>query len=315
MKKEVYCGQDAILVIGSDRLAFSVTTCLLQGGYNVVLCTDDIANAEASIKIHFSDLNHFPNSLFKWEDLTIVDRLPAEGRFCFAIIISSENLEEKRRKIEQVALVFKGVEKLIAINTESISLNDLQKDMAAPERIIGLNWVEPAHNTQFLEIIRSENTDETLLNGFISLVKKYLQKDPYIVFNNGIRSRLMTAMVREANYLIENGYASVEDIDRACRNDAGYYLPFAGNFRYMDLMGTNAYGLVMNDLNSELSKDTEVPEFFKNIINEGNLGMETNKGFYNYEEGDRERWEKMFRKFSYQIQDIINRYPFNYNGK
>ena len=118
-------------------------------------------------------------------------------------------------------------------------------------------------------------------------------------------------MAREAFFLVENGYASIEDIDRACRNDPGYYLPFAGNCRYIDLMGTYAYGIVMKGLNPELSKDIEIGKFMKNIISEEDFGMENGKGFYEYEKGDSERWHEIFRKFSTQIHEIIKKYPFD----
>jgi len=119
-------------------------------------------------------------------------------------------------------------------------------------------------------------------------------------------------MVREAFYLVQNRYASIEDIDRACRNDAGYYLPFAGNFRYMDLMGTYAYGLVMKDLNKELSTESIIPEFFKKIMEEGGKGMENKNGFYQYNEEEVKKWNKLFNSFSYKIKRIIEKYPFNY---
>lgn len=119
-------------------------------------------------------------------------------------------------------------------------------------------------------------------------------------------------MIREAFYLVENGYVSVEGIDRGCRNDAGYYMPFAGNFRYMDLMGTFIYGLVMQDLNPELSKSRHIPHFFQELIQKGNLGMDSGKGFYDYQDGEPENWDALLQQFSYQISDLISKYPFNY---
>ena len=118
----------------------------------------------------------------------------------------------------------------------------------------------------------------------------------------------MYAMMREGIHLVENGYATIEDIDRACRNDAGYYLPFAGNFRYMDLMGAYMYGVVMQDLNPELSKNKHIPEFCRKLFQSGAEGMRDGKGFYEYEEGEAEEWEKKFRKFSYEIKDVISKY-------
>ena len=52
-----------------------------------------------------------------------------------------------------------------------------------------------------------------------------------------ITNRIMYAMIREAFYLVENGYATVEDVDRSLRNDLGYWITFAGPFRFMDITG------------------------------------------------------------------------------
>jgi 3-hydroxybutyryl-CoA dehydrogenase len=204
----------------------------------------------------------------------------------------------------------------IAINTESLPLSDIQQDAKNPQRIIGANWVEPAHTTYFLEIISNQANPEALVKKFSAMAQQYWNKDPYVLKTGySIRSRMMSALIREAFYLVENGFVSFEDVDRACRNDAGYYLPFAGNFRYMDLMGTFIYGLVMKDMNPDLSKDRHIPAFFNEIIDSGGRGMENNKGFYEYKNGDVEKWKERSRVFSYQIHEIIDKYPFKYLEK
>ncbi|HZG23412.1 MAG TPA: 3-hydroxyacyl-CoA dehydrogenase family protein, partial [Chitinophagaceae bacterium] len=111
---------------------------------------------------------------------------------------------------------------------------------------------------------------------------------------------------------LENGYVTKEDIDRSLRNDGGYYLPFAGNFRYMDLMGTYIYGIVMKDLNPELSKDSFIPAFCQHLIDKGLTGMSGGAGFYEYGPGEAEEWERVVREFSYRIEEIISKYPFNH---
>ncbi|MBC7921080.1 MAG: 3-hydroxyacyl-CoA dehydrogenase, partial [Ferruginibacter sp.] len=165
----------------------------------------------------------------------------------------------------------------------------------------------------FLEIITTDQNRADLVDAFHATARSDWQKDPYVMRNGGgIRTRMLCAMIREAFYLVENEYVSVESIDRGCRNDAGYYMPFAGNFRYMDLMGTYIYGLVMQDLNPELSKNQHVPSFFQEIIRQGGSGMASGKGFYAYRDGEAEDWEAVFERFSYQISQLISKYPFNY---
>lgn len=304
--------KEPILVVGNDKLAFSITVCLVQAGHPVTLYTEKEEEALTCLTTHFTDMGQWPSDLLTQSGFTILDHLDHAVDCGLAIAVTNENLSEKRLVVRQLEKVLSR-EAVIAINTESIPLSAIQQDTFHPERILGTNWVEPAHTTYFLEIISNQTTPKSLVEHFSSVARQFWQKDPYVLYKDcGIRARLMGAMIREAFYLLENGYVSVEDIDRACRNDAGYYLPFAGNCRYMDLMGTYIYGVVMQDLNPELSKDRHIPAFFQEIMQQGRRGMENNKGFYTYQDGEVERWDEVFRKFSYQIQEIIAKYPFHY---
>lgn len=80
----------------------------------------------------------------------------------------------------------------------------------------------------------------------------------------------------------------------------------------MDLMGTYAYGMVMKDLNPDLSREKALPAFFARILSEGGLGIQNGSGLYTYTPKEANRWQKTFREFSYRIEEIIDKYPFNY---
>lgn len=312
---DIKYNKSPILIIGNGRLAYSVSVCLLQAEHPITLVTKNKEHAVNCINDHFLELSKITSIVPKWNLLEITSSLDCKPDFRIGIAITSENLIEKKTAIKQLEKKL-CADSIIGINTESIPLSILQEACNYPERIIGVNWVEPAHTTYFLELISNVKTNKKLADNLFGLAKTHWNKDPYLISNDSsIRAKILGVMAREAFYLVQNGYASIEDIDRACRNDAGYYLPFSGNFRYMDLMGTYAYGLVMKDLNRELSKESNVPVFLEEIIEQGGLGMENNKGFYKYEDGDVKRWNEMFVKFSYQIQYIINKYPFNYRKK
>jgi len=303
--------KETTLLVGTGGLTSSLAVCLLNAGHTVILWTNDVTESENSIMAHLSEMNLENDVVEKGrlkisgEDLTGVENCR------MAIVITKEELAMKRDVIRQLEDKLLP-EVIIGITSETIGLDVLQQDTKNPGRIIGLNWAEPAHTTMFLEIISNPTVNKNITEYVFNIAKIVWRKDPYIVQNVGIRSRLISAMAREAFYLVENDYASVEDIDRACRNDAGYYLPFAGNCRYMDLMGTYAYGMVMKDLNPDLCKDQYLSDFFLNIIKEGALGMENSKGFYQYTKEEINLRRSLASTFSYQIEKIINKYPFNY---
>jgi len=302
-----------VLVADNNRLAYSISVCLLQAGHTVVLYTKNKDKAAERVNLHWKDLLESGCEVNRQHPvIKITDKLEDKSDYELIIAITSENLAEKKALIGEIEKRLPA-DAVIAVNTESISLDTLQEGCNYPDRIIGVNWVEPAHTTLFLEVITNNITGKQYTDRLLYLAKEYWHKDPYVISGGlGIRSRMFAAMAREAFYLIENGYASVKDIDRACRNDAGYYLPFAGNCRYMDLMGAYVYGLVMKELSPDLSKSRDVPAFFNDIVTRGGTGMDSGRGFYQYHAGEAEKWDKMCRKFSYQIRQIMDKYPFNY---
>jgi 3-hydroxybutyryl-CoA dehydrogenase len=300
-----------ILILGENPLALSICMCLIFAGHRVTLYTRYSNLVISQIKKLYSEPSqyHLPSVLMH---LSFITEISAREQNSLTIVITDEDLKIKQQLVSLLEDVL-DINIPIAINTQSILLDDIQQGAKNPSRIIGLNWTLPAHTTFFLEIISNNVTNQQLVQNLVSTAKRYWQKDPYVV-NTGfsVNTRLICALIREAFFLVESGYVSFEDIDRACRNDAGYYLPFTGNFRYMDLMGTYIYGLVMKDLNPELATANHIPDFFTSMINNGNWGMESGQGFYHYTNQDIKNRTDLFKCFSYQIRDLIAKYPFNY---
>ena len=118
----------------------------------------------------------------------------------------------------------------------------------------------------------------------------------------------MYSMYREAIYLVENGYASIEDVDRACRNNTGYWMTLVGVFRWMDLTGVPAYHTVMKDLFPDLSNTTVPPASMEALVNAGAKGVSNAQGFYPYTKESAEKWEEQFIEFSYDIRKLAEKY-------
>lgn len=308
---------EPVLIVGNGNLTCTIAVCLLEAGFMVNLCAGNVSDAMNTIRAHIRDIEkegrNNDKAAIDDNNLKISPGFKNADECRMAVVITAEDLDAKKDIISQLEKHLPA-DTGIAVNTESIRLDMIQKDALHPERVIGLNWTEPAHTTRFMEIITNSTVNASVITHMNTIARTW-NKDPYIVDNLGIRSRMMGAMAREAFFLIENGYASLEDIDRACRNDAGYYLPFAGNCRYMDLMGTYAYGMVMKDLNPDLSKEQDLPVFFTEIVEKGGQGMQNGTGLYHYAPEEIKHWRKIFSEFSYRIEEIINKYPFNYKKK
>ncbi|MDN3688777.1 3-hydroxyacyl-CoA dehydrogenase NAD-binding domain-containing protein [Cyclobacterium jeungdonense] len=294
-----------IAVAGEGILIPSIILCLLRAGHSVkrlggAITTDSLNACSGSEAI---SLKGFHSGTETWDNTVVTDSE-------LIILITPENPPIKRAWLEKVVRVAPP-NALLLINTESIPLAELQAELPDPSRLLGLNWVYPAHLTYFAELISTPRNRREEVQAFMDLMATSWRKDPYhLPKGKSIRSKLLAAMAREAFFLIENGYVLAEDIDRACRNDPGYYLPFAGNCRYMDLMGTYVYGLVMKDLNPELSRASDVPEFFRETVAEGKLGWTSGQGSYSYPPEKVNKLEDAFRGFSEEMVGLMQRFPF-----
>jgi 3-hydroxybutyryl-CoA dehydrogenase len=202
---------------------------------------------------------------------------------------------------------------LIGTNTSAIPVSFLQQGLRHPGRLLGTHWAEPAHITRFMEIICGERTEPRYAQRALALTRRW-GKEPSLVrrdIRGFITNRCFYALLREAFHLVESGYATVADIDRSLRNDLGYWITFAGPFRFMDITGVPAYGVVMRDLWPDLDCAKKVSPLMKKLLKSGARGVSNARGFYRYTPREAKRWEKLFLKFSYEIRALAQRYPEN----
>jgi 3-hydroxybutyryl-CoA dehydrogenase len=219
-------------------------------------------------------------------------------------------LPAKKHVINNIEKVV-SVPTLIGTNTSGIPVSLLQNGTRHPERIVGIHWAEPAHITRFMEIVCGNKTDESKAEAAMQLARSW-GKEPSLLrrdIRGFLTNRIFYAMLREAFFLLEKGYATAADIDRSLRNDLGYWITFAGPFRMMDLMGLPAFETVMRSLFPELNCAKRTPKLMENLVKSGARGISNQKGFYRYTPAQAKRWERLFLQFSYDIRALAQRYP------
>ncbi|MCE7070127.1 3-hydroxyacyl-CoA dehydrogenase family protein [Dyadobacter sp. CY327] len=304
-------------VVGLGLMGCSITTCLLIAGHPVVAVApiaSDLIHAESRVCNHLK--HSFENGLvangpeFYIDQLTITEDYAQLSGCKLVIECTIENIAIKEsvfKKVEQVI----ASDAVLASNTSAIPISTLQKLTIHPDRFFGLHWAEPAHTTRFLEIICGDESDKSK-GEYLYELSHLWSKEPILVRKDipgFITNRLMYAMYREAISLVENGYATVEDVDRSCRNNAGYFMTLMGVFRWMDLTGVAAYHTVMKDLLPTLDNSTHVPKLIDDIVKVGGNGVSNAHGFYEYAPGEARLWEDTFTAFSYEIRELALKYP------
>jgi len=294
----------------------SIATCLLAAGHRVVGVDKSLPRPRETRRHVLAFLREMKREgLLSRDPHAVAGNLVLSEDFASlggcAIVIESvvENLEVKQQVIANIEEAV-SPETLIGSNTSALPVTELQRKAKNPERILGIHWAEPAHITRFMEIICGNQTDPASAARVSELARRW-RKEPTLVrrdVRGFITNRIMYAMLREAFHLVEAGYATVADVDRSVRNDYGYWITFAGLFRFMDLTGIPAYAAVMRDLLPDLDCSKEVPKLMRDAVASGARGVSNAKGFYRYTPAQARRWEKRFLKFTYEIRALAYKY-------
>jgi 3-hydroxybutyryl-CoA dehydrogenase len=192
-----------------------------------------------------------------------------------------ERLDLKQRVLsEAAALVCPAT--VLASNTSSLSISAIAAAVDGPERVVGLHFFNPVHIMPLVEVVRGARTMERVVEQSVEFVER-LGKQPIVVRDSPgfASSRLGVALGLEAIRMLEEGVASVRDIDRAM--ELGYRHPM-GPLKLTDLVGLDVRLEIARYLHRELGSDRfRPPELLERMVEEGKLGKKSGRGFYEWD--------------------------------
>jgi 3-hydroxybutyryl-CoA dehydrogenase len=174
-------------------------------------------------------------------------------------------------------------EVILASNTSSMSITEIAAATNRPDKVCGMHFFNPAPIMRLAEIIRGYATSDDTVATATDLAKKMgkitveVKKDsPGFIVN-----RIMTPHFIEAIKIVEEGIASIQDVDIAVKNGLNYPM---GPFELMDLTGIDIAYFVTEYFYRELNKESKwvSPNLLKTMIRANKLGRKTGAGWYDY---------------------------------
>jgi 3-hydroxybutyryl-CoA dehydrogenase len=173
---------------------------------------------------------------------------------------------------------------IIASNTSSISITEIGSATKRPEKVCGMHFFNPPQLMRLIEIVRGLKTsDETVET--IKQVSAKLGKESVLVKKDTpgfIVNRILVPALNEAVFLVEEGVADPEDIDKAIT--LGLNWPM-GPLKLVDYVGADTH-LFITDV---MVNETGDPKFrpstlLRQMVRANLLGRKTGKGFYDWSE-------------------------------
>ncbi|HEY8347229.1 MAG TPA: 3-hydroxyacyl-CoA dehydrogenase family protein [Symbiobacteriaceae bacterium] len=171
---------------------------------------------------------------------------------------------------------------ILATNSSTIVSSKIADVTERPSQVANLHYFNPALVMQLVEVVQGPHTSVETAATLVEFVRRtgkipiWLKKE----ISGFVANRLLHALSREACYLVENGIATVEEVDLAAEKALGHPM---GPFRLMDNNGIDVAYLVRKQRYEETGREEDRPP---RIIEEkylrGELGRKTGKGFYDY---------------------------------
>jgi 3-hydroxyacyl-CoA dehydrogenase/enoyl-CoA hydratase/3-hydroxybutyryl-CoA epimerase len=172
---------------------------------------------------------------------------------------------------------------ILVTNTSSIVLQKLTGAVSRPERLAGLHFFNPVARMQLVEVVRHDDAGKDVLErleGFVTDIDRLpvpVASSPGFLVN-----RVLTPYLLEAITLVDEGVPK-ETVDAAAES---FGMPM-GPIELADAIGLDICVDVAESLASELNEEMPpLPDWLRTLVTDGDLGRKTDKGLYEYQDGD-----------------------------
>ena len=202
----------------------------------------------------------------------------------------SEQLDLKNQLfVEMEALVHP--ETILCTNTSALSITSISRGLKHPERVLGTHFWNPPHILPCVEVIKSETTSDRVFEEVVSLLAD-LGKEPVRVLRDVpgfIGNRMQHALQREAMYLVDQGIAAPEEVDRVVKFGFGLRLALMGPLERSDWGGLDITYRVQKYLLPYLCNETDPSPLLTQKVAAGELGAKTGRGWFDWPEEKKAR--------------------------
>ena len=282
-----------IAVLGAGTMGPGIAQVYATGGYEVVMWTRSESTREKALA---SLKNQFATFVAEGE-ISQADADAALARISFKLTVEEaiegcqfiqETIVEKRDAkealYEQLAAAVAGKDVIIASNTSALNISEVVPESLLAQQII-CHWYAPAQLLPLVEVVKSEQAPQEYADIAMALLKNCGKTAVFMKkFIRGyIVNRLQQCLHREVFYLIDNGYCDAEAIDLASKAS---FIPRAcvlGICKRIDFGGVDmsANNYINKSYSMPVNGD-ELPTTLKELVDNGNLGIKTGKGLYDY---------------------------------
>jgi 3-hydroxybutyryl-CoA dehydrogenase len=279
-----------VAVIGAGIMGRGIAYAAALGGYRTILEdllpnalrkaeTEIRANLDKAVELGKVNAAEADAAFVRVEYAGSVDEAARE-----ADLVIEAVPEEMESKIEIFTMLDKICRPttILASNTSSLSITEIASVTYRAKRCVGMHFFNPVHKMKLLEIVRALETDDDTLAAVVEVGKR-MRKEVVVISEapGFITSRINAMIGNEAFYMLQEGVATAEDIDKALKLGLNHPM---GPFELVDLVGLDTRLHILEYLHKSLGEKFRPCPLLVQYVKAGRLGRKSGRGVFEYPE-------------------------------
>ncbi|KJS12410.1 MAG: 3-hydroxybutyryl-CoA dehydrogenase [Peptococcaceae bacterium BRH_c8a] len=276
-------------VVGAGTMGAGIAQVAARAGYNVIMrdITEDFVKRGMSV-IKKNLAREVKKEKITQENAnTVLARVNGTTELSelvscdFVIEAAIEKMDLKKEIFRELDKICKP-DTFFASNTSGLSVTEMAAVTGRPQRFIGMHFFNPVPVMKLVEVIKGAETDEITVNVTRDMVQT-MGKETIMVNEAPLFAvnRILVPMLNEAMFVLMEGVASAEDIDKGMMLGANHPI---GPLALCDLIGLDTMLMVCDTLYNETGDSKYRPcPLLRKMVRAGHLGRKSGRGFYVYQ--------------------------------
>ena len=285
-----------ITIVGAGTMGNGIAHAFAQRNFNVNLVDISQNALEQAMKTIEKNLDRMVSK----EKITINDKEKTlnnislhtnlnEGTQDTDLVVeaATENIDLKLKIFKELDEICSS-KTILATNTSSISITDIAAVTNRSDKVIGMHFMNPVPIMKLVEVIRGKETSDEVTNIIMKLSRE-LGKIPVEVNDapGFVANRILMPMINEAIHTLHEDISSVEGIDTVMMLGMSHPM---GPLHLADFIGLDVCLSILEVMHEGFNDVKYMPSpLLRSMVDNGNLGVKTGKGFYDYSEGIRNK--------------------------
>jgi len=276
-----------VAVVGAGYMGGGIAQSLALAGLQVQIADVDSEATSKAFERLLKEAGEFEaQGLYKTGSTAIIKRNLSCGGSIEAAVANADFIEEavfevpdvKRSTLELISAKARP-DAIIGTNTSTIPLHVLAPAVKHPDRFLTVHFSNPAPFIPGVELVAGEATSAEVIDAVKRLLVRAGREGAQVADTPGmVLNRLQYVLLKEATSIVEEGVATMEDVDTIVRTTFGFRLGFFGPFAIADQAGLDVYANGFKTFEDAFGPRIATPAILKEAVDAGRYGTKNGKG-------------------------------------